>query len=186
MGVPVAGVGVHVYVLLLLILIYLRRRRQLVLLLLLLPIEIGRRKTINHQRPDRGHHGDKPSEGEILPRLFAEARRRQVLEGVGQDVDEPRGEYHAGGEGLDDEEEVPVRAEGWDPLAEDGDADADETPDEDGENGGDLEVLGRGLVVAVAGRGHVGGAVTVGESLREKEEEEEKKKEGEGERFHGC
>jgi len=101
-------------------------------------------------------------------------------------VDEAGGENDAGGERLDDEEHVVFGAEVWYPLAEDRDAHADEPADEDGENGGDLEVLGRGLVVAVAGRGHVGGAVTVGESLREKEEEEEKKKEGEGERFHGC
>jgi len=86
----------------------------------------------------------------ILSRILVDHLK---LEGVGQDVDEPRGEYHAGGEGLDDKEDVPIGAEGWDPLAEDGDADTDETPDEDGENGGDLELQRFGLVPVLVGGG---------------------------------
>lgn len=74
------------------------------------PSEIRRRKRVDHERHHSGHHGHETSEGK-LPRRFGEARRGEILEGVWEDVDEPRRQDHSGGESLHQEEEASLRSQ---------------------------------------------------------------------------
>ena len=57
-------------------------------------------------------------------------------------MDEAGGENDASGECLDDEKYIIFGAEGRDPPAQNGDADADSPTGEDGEDGSNLEALG--------------------------------------------
>lgn len=86
-----------------------RRRRRLLLLLLLVADgggahggggavlevdarEVARGDGVDDERADGAHHGAEPREGEVLPRPAGEAVGRELLERVGEDVDEPRGQ----------------------------------------------------------------------------------------------
>lgn len=113
------------------------------------PLEVAGRERVHHHRPDRREHRDEPREGEVVPRGLAEVGAGEAGEGVGEDVDEGRGEDDAGGEGLDEEEDGVVWVEGGKLLAQDGEGDAEEAGGEDGEDGRQLvlESLVPGVIV---------------------------------------
>jgi hypothetical protein len=106
--VPVRRVRVHVHVPAVAVavcsVVDVRRRRRLLLLLLLVADggggavlevdarEVARGDGVDDERADGAHHGAEPREGEVLPRPAGEAVGRELLERVGEDVDEPRGQ----------------------------------------------------------------------------------------------
>lgn len=112
-----------------------------------LPI-IRRRERIDHQRSNRREHRDESREREVVPRFFRQPLRAQVLEGVRKDVDEARRQDHAGGKGLDQEEDVLVRVESRNSPAENWDTHANCTGGEYRNECGDL-VLERFTFVSV-------------------------------------
>lgn len=109
--------------------------------------EVSRRKSVDHQRNDRRHHRHEASEGKV-PGFPFQTRRRQVLERVGEDVDEAGGEDDAGGEGFDYEEHVLLRPESRHCLSDDRDANSDRPRGEDRRNGGALVFEGLAFVPA--------------------------------------
>jgi hypothetical protein len=129
-----------------------RRRRRLLLLLLLVAdgggahggggavLEVDAREVacgdgVDDERADGAHHGAEPREGEVLPRPAGEAVGRELLERVGEDVDEPRGQDDPRRERLDEEEHVPVRAQRRHAPPQHGQAAAQRPAHEDGEEG---------------------------------------------------
>lgn len=121
------------------------------------PAEIARRHSVHHQRPEGTKHGPESSERKLPPRVVLEARRCQVVESVRKYVDESRGEYYAGGEGFDHEEDILLGTESGDVFAQEWEADANGAADEDGEERGDFERPGFGFAAVLL----VGGAVAV-------------------------
>lgn len=144
--VPVRRVRVHVHVPAVAV-VDVRRRRRLLLLLLLVADggggavlevdarEVARGDGVDDERADGAHHGAEPREGEVLPRPAGEAVGRELLERVGEDVDEPRGQDDPRRERLDEEEHVPVRAQRRHAPPQHGQAAAQRPAHEDGEEG---------------------------------------------------
>jgi len=159
--VAVRGVRVHVHVAVVVVVVVSVRRRGGGgrLLLLLVPDggrlggggavlemdarEVARGDGVDDERADGADHGPEPGKREVLPRpAFGEAVGGELLEGVGEDVDEPGGEDDARRERLDEEEDVPVGAQRGDAAAQHGQAAPQRAAHQDGEERRDLERLG--------------------------------------------
>jgi len=125
------------------------------------PVVEGEHERVHHEREQGGEHGDEGGEGEIGPWLPGQARRGEVAEGVREHVHVARGEDDARREGLDDDEEVAVRAERRDGAGEERQAHADDAGDEDRRDGDQLQAQRLGDVAARAVQGRVGAGVVV-------------------------
>jgi hypothetical protein len=114
-----------------------------------LAAEVPRGHGVHNERGDRGEHGGRPREWEPPPGPDArQAWRAQRVERRGQDVDQPRGEDHAAGKGLDGAEDVRVRPQRGEPAAQRGHRRAHRAAREDAKDGHDLEPQRARLVPA--------------------------------------
>lgn len=103
----------------------------------------------------------------MVPRRSGQAGRSELVEGVGEDMNETSGEDDAGGKRLDEEEVVPLWTERRKPAAQPRDDAADGAGGQDGEDRGDVQLARLRLVRA----GVVAGTLAVGEDRRWEEEQ---------------
>lgn len=103
------------------------------------PLAVASGKRIHHHRRHGSHHGDHPRDREVPPLPVPDARRRQPLEGVGEDVYQPRGQDDPRRKRLDDEERIALRIQRLYPPPEDRNQDTEAAGGEDGGNGGELQ-----------------------------------------------
>ena len=103
---------------------------------------------VEHERGERGGHGDEPGDREPPPRHGGEARAGQRGPGVVEHVDEPRGQDDPGGERLGRQERGAVRAHRAALPAHERKADAEHPGHQDRRHGHLLEPQRRGVVTA--------------------------------------
>lgn len=126
----------------------------------LLALVVLRSEEIEEERQESSHHGEEAGEGELGPREGREAGVLERFGGVGEHMDESRGQDDSGGEGLGGHEEVAVGAEEAAVASDERDGDSAHAGQEDGGDGHEFEDERGGVVSAevrvMAGAGGVG------------------------------
>lgn len=73
--------------------------------------KVGGGTRVDDQSGNSRYHRDKSAKRKLPPRVLFQARRRQALKRVRQDVDKSGGKNNAGGERLDYKKQISLRAE---------------------------------------------------------------------------